>query len=66
MYKQPEPQEVTLVLDRPEMSPDAWARNLQWLLIKEAMRRQPQPRRTLTISFGDQPDFFIVEEFGKG
>jgi hypothetical protein len=59
------PEEFNIVLERPQMSDEQRARSIARLLLKESMRRSPKAQRTLTLSFGDQPDFFIVVELWK-
>jgi hypothetical protein len=63
---EPQPEEFHVVIERPQMFDEQWARFIARLLMKEVMRRHPQPRRTLTISFGDQPNFYIVRDQRKG
>jgi hypothetical protein len=61
-----EPQESHVILNPPRMSDESWKQFINRLMLKQSMRRQPTPRSAFTMSFGDQPDFFIVVEFGKG
>jgi hypothetical protein len=60
------PEEFNVVLERPQMTDEQWARFINRLLMKEAMRRQPKPKPTFALTCSDEPDFFIVVEVGKG
>jgi hypothetical protein len=62
----PAPEEINIVLEKLGLSEEQLAQSIRWLLIKEAMRRQPKTHCANTFSFSDQPDFFIVEEVRKG
>ena len=57
-----EPQEINLVLDRPEMSAEAWKDFINRLMIKQSMRRGLTQPKSLVISTSDEPDYFVVDE----
>lgn len=57
--------EITVPLVSVEMTSEARYRFLNRLYLNRSMKGQPLPKRTITISSPAEPDFFIVEEFGK-